>query len=977
MTNKNSLVTPLVVITVVIAVVASGFLVGNVEHPAAVATNPLSLYANIETMGVVASGTGLPPTAQLMYRQKGETAWRTGHPLVRIPDGRLVGSLFWLKPATTYEVKVLAGSAELVGTGTTQPDELQFTPATILHVKAGAPAGGNGSASAPFRTIQEAVNRAAPGTQILVADGIYPETVTFPASGNADQWIQLKAEGSGAILDGSDTRTGKIWTPHPTKGHVWYTRQTTAISYLGRDQKRFYNYDTLNGLLQSRGHGNVTINEGWYFDPNTSRLYVRSQDDPSGHSWQVPRLSRAFDIKGRDWLWIEGFEIRFYGAINSGCGVCAQNASHLVVRKNKIHNLQLGIFTNWTTGDSRGNDTRIEYNEVSDPSVNDFPWLATKGSSMEGTGIIIRGHIGAIVRGNEVHNFFNGIYTGSSAASAIENPAVAFDADIYNNYIHDVSDDGLEPEGACVNQRFRNNKIDRMLIGVSLAPITQGPTWVLRSTFTNFTSSPIKWASNPDGFVFFYQNTSWTNAPNLNAMSMITPVHNTVMRNNIFQGNNYAFEERVTGSTGNDWNNDNWYTQLPAGPHFKWENVDYNRIAQLCTATGLECSGYETSPGFVNPGGGDFTLLPSSPNIDRGVLIPGINDDFKGSAPDVGAYEAAFDPPPTVLSSTPADASPTDAASVKFIVTFSEAVTGVDVNDFKAASSQGITGASVTNVTAISGTTYTVAVDTGSGDGTLRLDVIDNDSILDSAGQPLGGTGAGNGDFTTGEAYTVNKSVTMVSVSFQSNATYDGWVLESGENTNVGGGIDRNATTFNVGDDQKDRQYKGILSFDTSSLPDNAVIVSVQLKVKRQDVVGTDPFATHGPLLLEIRSGPFDGSAALQIWDFSAPASPGSVKDTVAPLTSSWYTSQLSAENLAFINKAGVTQFRLAFSRDDNDDRSADYVKFFSGNSTDANKPELIVTYYVPSVNTERRSNPFHPRLSVVQKPSSKHSLRS
>ena len=121
------------------------------------------------------------------------------------------------------------------------------------------------------------------------------------------------------------------------------------------------------------------MNEGWYYDANSSRLYVRSLDDPARHDWQMPLLSHAFDINARDWLWIEGFEMRFYGARYSGCGVCAQNASHLVVRKNKIHNLQLGIFTNWTGGEDRGNDTRIESNEIYDPLVNEFPWQATKG----------------------------------------------------------------------------------------------------------------------------------------------------------------------------------------------------------------------------------------------------------------------------------------------------------------------------------------------------------------------------------------------------------------------------------------------------------------------------------------------------------------------------------------------------------------------------------------------------------------------
>ncbi len=946
MTNNHSIVTPLVVVTMIITVVASGFSVGSVENQTFSVGDQLVLYPNIETMGVTVKDVNLPNTAQLMYREQGDEDWLPGHPLVRIDDGRLVGSLFGLVPATTYEVKVIAGSIEFSGAATTQPENLQFTPSIVLHVNDDAPAGGDGSVAAPFQTIQEAVNRAAPGTQVLVADGVYREAVTFPASGNANQWIQVKAEESGAILDGSQELAGNIWTAH-SRGRVWYTK-ASLFGYLARDQKRFYRYDNLNGLMQSRGHGNVTMNEGWYFEAASSRLYIRSLDDPSHHTWQMSQFAHAFDVNGRDWIWIEGFEMQFYGR----CGVCTLNASHLVIRRNKIHNMLLGIFVDWNGGEQQGNDTRIEYNEVYDPLVNEFPWLAVKTSSMEGTAIIVRGHIGAIVRGNNVHNFFNGIYTGSSGA--LQNPGVAFDADIYENYIHDISDDALEPEGACVNHRFRNNIIDSSFVGVSLAPITQGPTWVLRSVFTNYTSRSLKWALNSDGFVFIYHNTSWTDASNVNAMDLITPIRNSVMRNNIFQSTGYAFAETPTGSTGNDWNNDNWYTTRGASlPHFKWENRGYNTIAQLCPATRLECNGYEDVPGFANPQGGNFTLSFSSPNIDRGVVIPGINDIFTGNAPDVGAYEFAFDPPPRVVSSRRVDPSPTGAASVNFTVTFSEPVSGVDLvspfSDFKLVTGQGITDTSITDVSSVSGTIYKVRVNTGSGSGTLRLDVIDDDSVIDANGLPLGGVGTGNGNFTTGEEYAVRASNTRTtSVAFKSTGSYDGWVLESGENSNAGGALDRNATTFNVGDDQRDRQYKGMLSFDTSSLPDNAVIVSVQLKVKRQGVVGSDPFTTHGALVLETRNGAFSNNAALQTADFSAAASLGTRRDPFAGLTSSWYAAQLSNANLLLINKAGVTQFRLLFSKDDNDDRAADVMKFFSGNSVDANKPELVITYYVP-----------------------------
>jgi hypothetical protein len=738
----------------VMILVASSTSLPAVAKPLSVAVfAEIEFVANIETVGVAVAGAGLPSTAQLSYRQSGEATWRTGQPLVRIDDGRLIGSLFNLSPATSYDVKVFDGVSEINGSVSTQPVEVSFTPSAILYVDDNALPGGTGSPTAPYRTIQDAVNHAGPGTEVLVADGTYREAVTFPSSGTPGNWIQVKAAGNAAILDSADRLSGSIWTSTST-AKVWFTRISGPVAYLARGGNRFYQYDDKNGLMQSRGHGGVTINEGWFYEAGTQRLYVRSLENPVNYTWRVPRLNHAFDIFARDWIWIEGFEVRFYGTTTNGCGVCTLNGSHLVIRKNKIHNMQLGIFINWNGSDVQGNDTRIEENEIYDPLVNEWPWAATKGSYMEGTGIIVRGHIGAIVRDNNVHNFFNGIYTGSSGA--LENTELAFDADIYDNYIHQVSDDGLEPEGACVNQRFRNNLIDRSFIGLSVAPITQGPTWVLRNTIANFTGRVIKFADNSDGIVLIYHNTGWTTAPNINGADLITSIHNVKMRNNIFQTSGYSIYEVPTGSTGNDWNRDNWYTTRgAAGPHFKWENVNYNTISSLCAASGLECSGYENIPGFTNPTGGDFTLLSSSPNIDRGVAIPGINDGFVGNGPDVGAYESAFNAPPTVLSSNRSDPNPTGEEIVGFTVTFSKVVSGVDPSDFALATTS-LTGASILSVNG-DNKTYTVSINTGTGNGAIRLDVVDNDSIEDESGNPLGGVGAGNGDFRAGETYTIEK----------------------------------------------------------------------------------------------------------------------------------------------------------------------------------------------------------------------------
>lgn len=110
--------------------------------------------------------------------------------------------------------------------------------------------------------------------------------------------------------------------------------------------------------------------------------------------------------------------------------------------------------------------------------------------------------------------------------------------------------------------------------------------------------------------------------------------------------------------------------------------------------------------------------------------------------------------PPTVVSILRADANPTGASSVSWTVTFSEIVTGVDSSDFALAQT-GLSGAVITSVTG-SGTSWVVIASTGTGNGTLGLNLIDNDTIVDRASNPLGGTGTGNGNLT-GEVYTINK----------------------------------------------------------------------------------------------------------------------------------------------------------------------------------------------------------------------------
>ena len=185
--------------------------------------------------------------------------------------------------------------------------------------------------------------------------------------------------------------------------------------------------------------------------------------------------------------------------------------------------------------------------------------------------------------------------------------------------------------------------------------------------------------------------------------------------------------------------------------------------------------------------------------------------------------------------------------------------------------------------------------------------------------------------------------------TFRSTGAEDGWVLESGEATNTGGSLNATATTFRLGDDANNRQFRAILSFDTSGLPDNAVISSVVLKIKKQGLAGSNPFSSLGNISVDLRNGAFNNNPALETADFQAPADQSAAMTITNNPSSGWYSRSLSASYFNLISLTGTTQFRLRFATDDNNNHVADYLLFYSGNfSTSTNRPTLVIKYSLP-----------------------------
>lgn len=207
--------------------------------------------------------------------------------------------------------------------------------------------------------------------------------------------------------------------------------------------------------------------------------------------------------------------------------------------------------------------------------------------------------------------------------------------------------------------------------------------------------------------------------------------------------------------------------------------------------------------------------------------------------------------------------------------------------------------------------------------------------------------GADNGDGAGRELWRYDNTATA---RYRPAKLFDGWVLESSENSNVGGPLSNVEPGLNLGDDSTNRQYRSILSFNTSNLPDNAVIVSATLKIRQLGLVGTNPFTTLGNILIDITKGAFSGSNALQASDFQvAPSKAGAGVIKNQPDPNNWFTGKLAKTAFPFINKAGVTQLRLRFAKDDNNNNDFDMLVFYSANWVHySDYPLLEVKYYIP-----------------------------
>lgn len=653
---------------VVLAVPVFLFSVFVAPHPSCLAAGNeirvigLEAYPTFESIGLRLSFDGdndSNATTAVRYRVKGTNRWRPAQPLSRIRGNRFAGSILFLDSGNDYEVEItltdpggrVTGGRQRVAVAT-RSDLFPIGGGRQYYVGPRGDDSDKGtSLDKPFRTIGKAAGLVRPGDVVWVLPGVYREQVKITRSGNKDAYIAFRARGKGVILSGADPDYDRLenkenWRHE--KGPVYSTDPPYRTRYVAANGVRLYHYltraefDTF--ICGSPG--------GWYQDEKEGRLYVRlsSGDDPGSGMMQLAILDTGFHLEKADYILIEGFEIREYGKSSSGAGIHLDRAAWCVIRSCSIHGMKSKV----RLSGARAEGNLIEKCELWDSSLSGWPWAMTVGHDEAGAGIMsTTGGRGNVVRSCRMHGLFDGLAPSFWDSLWVE--SYNCDWDVYDNEISHLRDDVIEPEGPCINFRFWNNYCHDIFTGVSLAPINVGPIYIMYNVLFDENWLSLKYGvfSQDEtfgrGICFLYHNTFYCKKPKVNMVIASRPLAGQVFRNNIFLATGYPFWTSKEPLPTNDIDYNDWYTfdtdwsEIYTGtPHkrfFRFPGKELYFLDDLREAMGWEMHGLQADPLFVDPGSGDLRLRHDSPCIDRGEVLPNINDGFSGEAPDMGAYE--------------------------------------------------------------------------------------------------------------------------------------------------------------------------------------------------------------------------------------------------------------------------------------------------------------------------------------------------
>jgi len=572
-------------------------------------------------------------TVTVHYRVQGSTAWKEAQPLLRIGDEKVwrdrefleyitprmfAGSIFDLEPGETYQCRFImsdpdgvTGTSEKEVTVTTRTEPRPYAEGgPVLHVY---PPDYEGEREEPsFTGLLEAyygpglgdwdvVHRrpVQPGTTILVHAGLY----------QADRRDYVN--------------------PHqiPFFGSYVLTLDGTAEKPI---------------TIKAAGDGEVI------FDGDN--------------------VFKLFDVMAADHHIFEGLtvrntEIAFYAGVKDQMG-----CSNLTVRHCRLEDVGIGVHNEWAGSKNYYIADNIMIGRDDHHRVNGWSNMTTYGPSPVNSyyGVKVYGQ-GHVICHNKISYFHDGVCVSTYGIPEEDQDKKCVSIDIYNNDIFLSVDDFIESDGGVHNIRVMNNRgFNAAHHGLSSQPMFGGPVYFIGNLVYNvpFGGALKTGGANPAG-VLVYHNTFV--AENGTA----TGYSNVHFRNNLFIGTDhprkYVFRmESYTSYSTSDYNG--FRINQTDKPSFSWgmpegalrqydpkpENQEFTTLETYSKTSGLDSNSHTveldifrsmTLPDPSHPhavylsGSVDFRLTDGASVIDKGVLLPNINDQYTGSAPDLGALE--------------------------------------------------------------------------------------------------------------------------------------------------------------------------------------------------------------------------------------------------------------------------------------------------------------------------------------------------
>ncbi|MBL0141440.1 MAG: hypothetical protein IPP91_05095 [Betaproteobacteria bacterium] len=202
-------------------------------------------------------------------------------------------------------------------------------------------------------------------------------------------------------------------------------------------------------------------------------------------------------------------------------------------------------------------------------------------------------------------------------------------------------------------------------------------------------------------------------------------------------------------------------------------------VARLTTAGALDTFFNATGKVTTSFSAGDDEANAVIVQANGAIVVGGSLKTGDSQAMLLARYAGAD--PPFVSAVNRITPSPASITPVLFEVLFSKPVTGVDASDFALTVTGSVTGAAITGVSG-SGAEWIVTVSRTGGEGTIRLDVLDNDTIVDGGTIPLNGTGTGT-TYVAGQVFSVHVPVTITTTTLPSvthGASYTQQISVSG-----------------------------------------------------------------------------------------------------------------------------------------------------------------------------------------------------